>query len=132
MRNAEIRDAAAAKVLDHHPFLVGKVVFDYTAFDTSFQVMGINLIVALTRDGYRWVHENAKDIPMIERGGDRGRYGYMARILDHYCTHEPEGTRDFNFGGFSWLIGDGDDSLAVVEIEPGVAQVWVRSWGEKA
>lgn len=132
MRNAELRDAAAAVILERHPELAGRVVFDYTAFDITPHVMGINLVVALTYEGYRWVHDNANSISMIGRGGEYGRYGYMARILDHYCTHEPEGQCDFVCGGYKWLIGDGDDSLAVSELEPGVATVWVRSWGDKA
>lgn len=131
MRNAELRDAAAAKILEHHPYLAGKVVFDYTAFDVSPMVMGINLVVALTHEGYRWVHDNADSISMT-KPGEYGRQGYMGRILDRYCTHEPEGNYDFVCGGMTWLIGDGDDSLAVSELEPGVATVWVRSWGKKA
>lgn len=127
MRNAELRDAAAEKVLEHLPFLRGRVVFDYTAFDLSNMVMGINLIVALTTEGYSWVNENEVDMVPF---GTYGREGYMGRILDRYCSHEPEDNFDFVCGGLKWVIGDGDDSLAVTELEPGVASVWVRSWGE--
>lgn len=123
---AQIRDAAAAVILERHPELVGLVSFDAYVPHVHPGMGMIELrIDALDFNALRAIAANVEPHPF-----GVPRTWPLGKILDHYCTNEPHAGCDFILGGVEWLIGDGDDSLALAEVSSGSVILWVRCWEE--
>lgn len=123
-----VRLNAQAKILEQHPELNGLVTFDALPFDLSPMVSGVYLkITTVSHEAYTKVLELSKAVNNPPHWGERR--GPLAKILDHYCVSEDA---DFVLNGYVWTIGDGDDSLALAEIDMSTVTLWVRTWWEKA
>lgn len=121
---SQVRDAAAAKVLERHPELKGLVTFDAIPFDLSPMVSGIYLkIQTVNNAAYTKVYELSKSVEHPEHWTKRD--GPLAHILDGYCVIDNE---SFELDGYFWDLGDGDDSLALAEIDMSTVTLWVRTW----
>lgn len=115
---------AQAAILERHPELSGLVTFD-AHVPTIHRGMHMIELRILALD-YERLREIAKSVTPHPFGPERE--WPLGKILDHYCTHEPTNGYDFELGGLRWLIGDGDDSLAVTELGPDGITLWVRAW----
>lgn len=121
---SQIRDAAGAAILERHPELVGIVSFD--AYVPHIHP-GMHMI-ELRIDGldFTRLREIAADVEPHPFAPPR--HWSLGKILDHYCTNEPANGYDFELNGLRWLIGDGDDTLALSEISSDSVILWVRCW----
>ena len=54
--------------------------------------------------------------------------GSLAIILDPLRSMRGDGDGEFTIDGVTWLIGDGDDNLAVKEVDYDTCLVWVRTF----
>lgn len=121
---AQIRDTAAAVILERHPELVGAVTFDahVPAICCGMHMIELRIIS----------HDNQKLWPIAREVVNSPfappRQWPLGIILDHYCNNEPDGNADFELAGLRWLIGDGDDTLALSEISSDTVVLWVRCW----
>lgn len=121
---AQLRLNAQAAIIERHPELSGLVMFD--VYVPSIH-RGMHMIeLRITAVDYAKLREIAADVTPHPFGPKRE--WPLGKILDHYCTHEPANGYDFELAGLRWLIGDGDDSLALSEISSDAVSLWVRAW----
>jgi hypothetical protein len=127
MRLPQIRDAAAKHILARHPELDGLVDFDISFLSVSEHHAAFELNITLTDGSKGWMK-------LQKRTGHTGRNANLTTldaILDHYRVNDEGGADSFTLGINSWMIGDGDDSGAVID-EGHNVRVWVRTWWDKA
>lgn len=123
-----VRLNAQARLIEMHPELNGLVTFDASQPAVWPGMALVELrITAVSNEAYTKILEISKTVKNPEHWGERR--GPLANILDHYCVCE-DGT--FELNGYVWHIGDGDDSLALAEIDMSTVTLWVRTWWEKA
>lgn len=121
---SQIRDAAAACVLRDNPHLSGLVTFDASVPSVwpGMAMIELRVYAAMSRS----ILELAR-----ERDPSHTEMCPLAVLLRDY-TVTPDGYGVFELDGYRWFIGDGDDSLAVRDIDPRTATLWVRTWWEAA
>lgn len=128
MNLSHIRDAAVTSIFKRHPKLIGLVSFDLVFNSMSVMHTGFDLIVRpATPSAGNLLRELASTL------GPRPswypvRNSALGLILDHYCSNDPELGYDFELERLHWLIGDGDDSLALREIDNADVALWVRTF----
>lgn len=131
MRLSHIRDAAATAIYKRHPKLIGLVSFDLVFHSVSLMHTGFDLIVRpatpSARDSIRELADSESAAGLRPSWYPR-RKSSLGLILDHYCSNEPELGYDFELERLHWLIGDGDDSLALHEIDNADVALWVRTF----
>lgn len=121
---SQIRLYAQAAILERHPELNGLVTFDASV---PYVHPGMHIVeLRVTSLDNAKLREIAADVKPHPFGPKRE--WPLGKIFDHYCSHEPASGRDFELGGLHWLIGDGDDSLALSEISSDTVALWVRAW----
>lgn len=121
-----IRDHAARVILERNPELAGLVTFDANVTHICRGMQMVNLLVFT--ENYEQLRQIAANVEPHPFGVKRS--WPLGKILDHYCNNEPDGNADLELGGMKWLIGDGDDSMAVTELGPDGVMIWVRTWDE--
>lgn len=123
-----VRLNAQARIIEMHPELNGLVTFDALQPSVWPGMALIELrIQPVDHDAYLKILEISKTVKNPEHWGKR--QGPLANILDHYCVCEDG---DFVLNGYVWTIGDGDDSLALAEIDMMTVSLWVRTWWDQA
>jgi len=126
MTIAQIRNEASRVILERNPELVGLVQFDANVTHVCRGMYMVNLLVM--SDDYAALREIAAKVEPHPYGVKRS--WPLGKILDHYCNNEPANGYDFELAGLRWLIGDGDDSMAVTELGADGVSIWVRAWDE--
>lgn len=132
MNKAALRDAASAAVLARHPELEGLVTFDIEFVSVASFTVCFDLVVTLHGyETYTQLVAIANEGELQDLGIPTDLEGILDQVLDHYRVEE---TRhgEFNFEGYAWNLGDGDDGGAVRMNGSHQARVWVRTWWNEA
>lgn len=118
MNTTEINLNVLAVIVRDHPELNGRVSFE-TRFDavSPFHVGFVTHVRIRSHTDYTAIF------------GER-RERSLLNLLEHYRGHESEeGGPDFTLEGLGFIVGDGDDNLAVVEVSSYEVMIWVRTFG---
>ena len=107
----------SAEVLD---WLIG----EYTPEDIGGELTVSTTVVDVSQ--YAVVAE-ARVQRLRQRSAQVKAPGSLVNILDGLRSM-PDSDGRFTISGVEWLIGDGDDSLAVKEVDYDTCLVWVRTF----
>lgn len=119
-----IRDAAASCVLRDNPHLSGLVTFEAYSPAVWPGMAFVELRVHAAM--HRSIMKLARD-----KDPDHKEFCPLVALLRDYRTTPDNGYGIFELGGYRWLIGDGDDSLALRDLDATSAILWVRTWWER-
>lgn len=114
MNKIQILEAASKAIVKKFPQLDRLVRFDIEFDSCSTSHFGFSLRVEI------------KDRESYVAFKSRTGFPKLYNLLDAYQVNDTRS--DFELEGLQWLIGDGDDFLAVREITSWEVAIWVRTF----